>query len=166
MRVTSRPFQGATFELYFPAVEDGPAPEPRPPAPAAVPARPGETVLVVEDDPQLRELLRTRLVGLGYLALAAADGAEALEVAIRQPRLDALLSDVVMPHLSGPELARRVRALFPAMAVILMSGHTEEAVARQGSLDGAAAVIQKPDGLDQVATVLRALLDAQAARGA
>ena len=96
----------------------------------------------------------------------AADGLEALDVASRHPgRSTLLLSDVVMPHLSGPELARRFRLRFPAI-VVYMSGYAQEAVARQGSLDGAAAVIEKPDGLDQVATVLRALLDAQAARGA
>jgi PAS domain S-box-containing protein len=161
VRVESRPFQGATFELYFPVAEDGPAAVVARPAPLpAGPARPGEAVLVVEDEPQLRELLRARLSALGYLTLTAADGAEALELAIRQPRIDALLSDVVMPHLSGPELARRVRALFPSMVVVLMSGHTQEAVARQGTIDGGAAVIEKPDGLDSVATVLRGLLDA------
>ena len=161
VRVTSPPFQGATFELYFPACDEGATVAVVPPAPApAGRARPGEAVLVFEDDPQLRELLRARLKAHGYPTLSAADGAEALELAVRQPRIDALLSDVVMPHLSGPELSRRVRALFPAMVVILMSGHPEEAVARQGNIDGAAAVIEKPAGLDSIAAVLRGLLDA------
>jgi PAS domain S-box-containing protein len=164
VRVESREGEGATFELYLP-VADGEAAAVRGPAAGqrAGPARPGETVLVVEDEAQLRELLRSRLAAQGYNALAAADGVQALEVAAAHGgRIDVLLSDVVMPHLSGPELARHFRQRFPGAVVVFMTGYAEEAVARHGSLADAAAVIEKPAGLESVTAVIRSLLDAAA----
>jgi PAS domain S-box-containing protein len=161
VRVESRPNEGATFELYFPGTEQRPAVEQsEPPILRDGPARPGETILVVEDEAQVRELLRSRLTAQGYLTLSAADGEEALEVAARHPgRIDLLLSDVVMPKVSGPELARRFRALFPDVVVLFMSGYSEEAVAQQGALAEGAAVIEKPGGLESVPAVIRSLLD-------
>jgi two-component system, cell cycle sensor histidine kinase and response regulator CckA len=167
VRVESRPCQGTRFELYFPFAEDGAAVTPG----AAVaggragPARPGETVLVVEDEPQLRELLRSHLAAYGYRALVAADGAQALSLLERGERADVLLSDVVMPRLSGPELARSFRARFPEAVVVFMSGYAEEAMAEQGAMPGGEAVIEKPGGLDSVAAVIRGLLDGRAAAG-
>ena len=108
----------------------------------------------------LSALAGARLSAQGYTTLAAAHGAEALEIAARhRGRIDVLLSDVVMPQLSGPELARRFRERFPAAVVIFMTGYAEEAVARQGLAD-AAAVIEKPAGLDSVTAVIRSVLDA------
>jgi len=161
VHVESAPGAGATFELYFPATEEVPVVRAGPEAPArAGPARPGETVLVVEDEAQLRELLCTRLSALGYGILAAADGAEALDLAGRhEGQIDALLSDVVMPRLSGPELARSFRTRFPAAVVIFMTGYAEEAVARHGAIGEGDLVIEKPGGLDAVPAVLRSLLD-------
>jgi two-component system cell cycle sensor histidine kinase/response regulator CckA len=161
VRVESRPNEGATFELYFPGTERTPAVEPSaPPTVREGPARPGETILVVEDEAKLRELLRSRLAAQGYLTLAAADGEEALDVAARHPGpIDLLLSDVVMPRVSGPELARRFRARFPDAVVLFMSGYSEEAVAQQGALAEGAGVIEKPGGLDSVPAVIRSLLD-------
>ncbi len=162
VRVESRPQHGATFELYFPGVEERVPTERAGQATlGSGPARPGETVLVVEDEPELRDLLRTRLVSEGYVTLAAGDGLEALEIASRHGgRIDVLLSDVVMPHLSGPELARRFRARFPGVIVLFMSGYSEEAVAQQGALVDGAMVIEKPHGLDSMAALIRSLLDA------
>jgi PAS domain S-box-containing protein len=165
VRVESAPDQGAVFELYFP-VHEGEVAAARglDAGQRAGPARPGETVLVVEDEAQLRELLRTRLSAQGYNTLAAAHGAEALEMAAAHTgRIDVLLSDVVMPQLSGPELARRFRERFPGAAVVFMTGYAEEAVARQGLAD-AAAVIEKPSGLESVTAVIRDVLDAAGER--
>jgi CheY-like chemotaxis protein len=161
VRVESREGAGATFELYFPITEEAAAVRGADAPERAGPARPGETVLVVEDEAQLRELLRSRLSAQGYTTLVAAHGAEALELATRRGgRIDVLLSDVVMPQLSGPELARRFRERFPAAVVVFMTGYAEEAVARQGSLALAAAVIEKPAGLESVTAVIRSVLDA------
>jgi CheY-like chemotaxis protein len=164
VRVESEPGAGATFELWFPAVDDAPAVRAEPAAPALEgPARPGETVLVVEDELQLRELLCARLAAQGYAVLSAGDGAEALEVADRHAgRIDVLLSDVVMPRVSGPELARRFQARFPGAAVVFMTGYAEEVVAHHGALDEGALVIEKPGGIDSVAAVLRTVLDGRA----
>ncbi len=162
VRVVSRPGEGATFELYFPGTDQTAFADHPEPAPfRAGPARPGETVLVVEDEAQLRELLRSRLTAQGYVALAAADGVEALEIAAGHPgRIDVLLTDVVMPRLSGPELARKFRARVPGAIVLFMSGYAEEAVAQQGALADGATIIEKPHGLESVTALIRSLLDA------
>jgi len=159
VRVESRSGEGATFELYFPGTVEQAAPEGAELAERAGPARAGETVLVVEDERQVRELLQARLSAQGYVARAAADGAEALRIVAEGGRIDALLADVVMPHISGPELARRIRARFPGLAVVFMTGYAEEAMARQGALVDGAMVVQKPSGLDSVVAVIRNLLD-------
>jgi len=164
VRVESQPHRGTRFELYFPFAEEGAAAAPGQPASSnAGPARPGETVLVVEDEPQLRELLRSHLAACGYRALVAADGAQALTLLEGGERADVLLSDVVMPQLSGPELARRFRARFPDSVVVFMSGYAEDAVAEQVAMARGEAVIEKPAGLDSVASVIRGLLDGRAA---
>jgi signal transduction histidine kinase/ActR/RegA family two-component response regulator len=168
VRVESQPGAGATFELYFPTTDE--VVEDREAAEALAtegPARPGETVLVVEDEAQLRELLVTRLSAQGYTVHSAADGAQGLELTRRhEGRIDVLLTDVVMPHLSGPELARRFRERFPAAVVVFMTGYAEEAVARHGALGEGDQVIEKPAGLDSVAAVIRAQLDARGGEAA
>jgi nitrogen-specific signal transduction histidine kinase/CheY-like chemotaxis protein len=161
LRVESAPGQGASFELYFPCTEERTTRAPGAEQAAhAGPARPGETVLVVEDDAQLRELLRSHLSAVGYRTLSAADGVAALRLLEEGERVDVLLSDVVMPNLSGPDLARRFRVWFPEAVVVFMSGYAEEAVAQQGAAAEGDAVVEKPNGLDTVAAVIRGLLDA------
>ncbi len=161
VRVESRPREGSTFELYFPGTEQSATADHLEPAPfRAGPARPGETVMVVEDEAQLRELLCSRIAAQGYATLAAPDGQQALEVLARHPgRVDVLLTDVVMPNLSGPELARRFRERFPGALVLFMSGYAEEAVAKQGALADGAMIIEKPHGLESVTALIRSLLD-------
>ncbi len=160
VRLESTPGKGSTFELYFPATEELPGLRAGPAALARVgPARPGETVLVVEDEAQLRELLCMTLSALGYTVLEAGDGAEALEIAARHERIDALLTDVVMPRLSGPELSRAFRTRFPEAVVVFMTGYAEEAVAEHGALGEGDLVVEKPGGLEAVPAVLRSLLD-------
>jgi len=161
--VTSAPGAGTRFDVFLPA-EEGAAALPAPAAPAprrAHAARPGETILVAEDEVQVRSLLRGQLGAEGYTVLAACDGRDALDLLERHAgRIDLLLSDLVMPHLGGRELARRFRERHPGAPVVLMSGYAEEAVAAEGDLSGASAFVQKPFEMGDLAALLRRLLDA------
>jgi len=161
IQVESEPGQGAAFTIWLPAASGGPSGQAVPPAGAraGTAGRGGETVLVVEDEPQLLRLLRARLAEEGFTVLAAGDGEEALEVAGRhEGRIDLLLTDLVMPRLGGPELAERFLVARPDALVVFMSGHADKADPR-GRLRRAAAFVQKPEGLDDVAALVRRLLD-------
>jgi DNA-binding NtrC family response regulator len=162
--VSSAPDQGSRFDVYLPAEKTTGALQsaPQPVAPAR-PGRHDETILLVEDEEQVRSALRRQLSEAGYSVFAAADGRAASELIAQSPRrIDVLLSDVVMPHVSGPDLARVFRQKFPDSAVLLMSGYSEEAVARQGELDAAAAFIQKPYDFREVVRLLRTVLHHEA----
>jgi CheY-like chemotaxis protein len=117
-------------------------------------------VLVVEDEAQLRAALQRQLASEGYQVLTAADGRDAVALLESVERIDLLLSDVVMPHLGGSELARLFRTRHPTAPVILMTGYSDEAVARDGELGPAAALIQKPYDFPALAQLVRRLLDA------
>jgi len=124
----------------------------------------GETVLLAEDERQVRDVVERQLAAEGYQVLVAADGREALEVAeAHRGGIDVLLSDVVMPHLSGPDLAREFRERNPEAVVIFMSGYSEEAVVRQGDLGDRSAFVQKPYSPAELAGTIRRLLDGAAA---
>jgi hypothetical protein len=115
---------------------------------------------VVEDEEQVRAALRRQLSAEGYSVLTAADGRAATALIEQHPkRIDVLISDVVMPYVGGPELARLFRARHRDSAVILMSGYSDEAVARHGDLTPAAAFIQKPYEFPELARLVRKLLD-------
>jgi PAS domain S-box-containing protein len=162
IEVESERGKGAAFTIWLPAAGGSPLGEAAQPSEplAAGAGRTGETVLVVEDEPQLLRLLRARLAEEGFEVLTAADGQAALEVAARhQGRIDVLLTDVVMPRLSGPELAERFVAARPGALVVFMSGHADEGADPRGRIRRAAAFVQKPEGLDDVAGLLRRLLD-------
>lgn len=136
---------GATFKIYLPQVEQGvTAPAPRLASPDL--PRGTETILLVEDDPALREMAGTLLRRLGYTVWAAANGIEALS--LKQQRgighIDLLFTDVVMPHMSGKELADRMRALFPETKILFTSAYTENAIVHQGVLDEGVMLLQKP----------------------
>ena len=120
-----------------------------------------ETILLVEDDPALREMAATMLRRLGYTVLAAADGIEALR--LKQQRdnghIDLLFTDVVMPHMSGKELADRVRALYPHIRILFTSAYTENAIVHQGVLNQGVALLPKPFTPSALARKLREVLD-------
>jgi CheY-like chemotaxis protein len=120
-----------------------------------------ETILLVEDDPALREMAATLLRRLGYTVLTAANGVEALSVKHERDtgHIDLLFTDVVMPHMSGKELADRVQALYPHTKVLFTSAYTENAIVHQGVLDKGVALLQKPFTPSALANKIREVLD-------
>ena len=118
-------------------------------------------VLLVEDDPALREMAATLLRRLGYTIWAAADGIEALSFKQQHGigHIDLLFTDVVMPHMSGRELAGRARALYPHTKILFTSAYTENAIVHQGVLDKGVALLQKPFTPSTLAHRLREILD-------
>jgi DNA-binding NtrC family response regulator len=124
-----------------------------------------ETVLVAEDDPQLRALVCRCLLAGGYSVLEACDGAEALEVAAAHiGPLELLVSDVVMPNVSGKELAERLLLVRPGLLVLFMSGYSDAAIARHGELTPGATFLQKPVAPDALLRTVREILDAEPAK--
>jgi len=164
--VYSEPERGTAFKIYLPRVAD--------PADAAgvVSAsrhltRGHETVLVVEDEVAVRELATEILRAEGYEVLAAADARQALEISRRHPgRIHLLLTDVVMPGLSGRQLAEGIVGERPDIAILYMSGYTDNAVVHHGVLDGDAAFLQKPFSPDTLTQYVRTLLDRSAHQSA
>lgn len=135
---------GSLFKVYLPRVDESVQPiKPRNPEAPAIEAH--ETILLAEDSEALREMAREYLESVGYVVLEAASGPQALEKAKEfHGKIHLLLTDVVMPEMSGPELVRQMTALRPELKVIFTSGYTSDAIARQGVLDPAVAFIQKP----------------------
>jgi CheY-like chemotaxis protein len=154
----SEPGKGTCFRIYLPAVE-GEVHEPRPPT--APNARRGtETILLVEDDEQLRAVAFGILERSGYRVIAAPDGREALALSEKHAGpIDLLLTDAVMPHLSGPELARRIAVTRPTIKILCMSGYADDAVVNRGELDPGIAFLPKPITPTTLTKKVRAVLD-------
>src|SRR5256712_9607149 len=155
----SEPGRGTTFKIYLPQAEgvvdrltrDGRRPE--------VP-RGSETILVVEDQKELRELVRQMIEMNGYSVVAASEGLEALEICKQHTgAIHLMLSDVVMPQMGGRELAQRLATLRPDMKVLYMSGYTSNAIVHHGILDPGTAFLQKPFTPDGLARKVREVLD-------
>ncbi|MBU6507307.1 MAG: response regulator [Alphaproteobacteria bacterium] len=146
---------GTTVRLYLPRADDVPKDHVETVERAA--ASKAETVLVVEDDAELRKMVAENLRSLGYRVLTAADAAAALALVEREPRVDLLFSDYSMPRgMLGDELARRVRRLKPGLKVLLTSGY---AVAQQSSGVADFGLLQKPYRQDELARAIRQTLD-------
>jgi PAS domain S-box-containing protein len=143
IHVDSEPGRGTSFRIHLPAV-DAPMTA-RHPALSPAQLDGTETILLIEDEAGVRVLARRILQWHGYTVLAAADGAEALKLAdAHRGPLDLLLTDVVMPDLSGPRIAAQLQERFPRLKVLFMSGYTDDAVVRHGLSQTAIALIQKP----------------------
>jgi CheY-like chemotaxis protein len=159
--VDSAPGRGACFEIHLPRVEEALEPLAQPPPPPArhTPA----TILLVEDEASLRDIAQELLEASGYTVLAAANGAEALAVAEQQTSdsIQLLLTDVVMPGMSGPALAQTIRARWPDVGVVFMSGYSQEAVQKHGLLEAGARLLAKPFSLN---TLVRSVEEALAGR--
>jgi len=156
IQVTSAPGKGTTFRIFVPRVPDAVSS-------ARVSGRymigGTETILLVEDEPLVREAARTVLAGAGFGVLVARDGVDALRFCKEhEGTIDALVTDVVMPGMSGPELARLAAESRPKMRILFMSGHTDDAVVRHGAGD-AIAFLNKPFSPDALVRKLREVLD-------
>ena len=155
--VYTEPGHGTSFKIYLPRIEAAPTP--------AAPARPGaargsETILVVEDEPAVLTLSRRALEAQGYVVLAAADGNDALRVVERHGgTIHMLLTDVVMPGMSGRDLAHQLTARRPGIRVLYMSGYPGDAVVQHGALPAGSAFLQKPFSPDGLARKVRDVLD-------
>jgi PAS domain S-box-containing protein len=140
--VLSEPGKGSTFEIYLPRALARAEPREAAPAPALGGS---ETILLVEDEDSLRTMVRDLLGAGGYTVLDTRSGADALRIAgSRESPIHLLLTDVVMPQMSGPELATAVRACRPGIKVVYMSGYSDEAIARHGILDPGTVLLSKP----------------------
>jgi CheY-like chemotaxis protein len=150
--------RGATFKVYFPSVTESAADEVAEPEAPVV--RGHETVLLVEDEAMLRRAAREILELQGYQVLCAADGHEAAQAAGRHPGpIHLLLTDVVMPEMSGPAVAARLATSRPDMKVLYMSGYTDGAIAHHGVLEPGVAYLPKPFTIDSLTGKVRAVLD-------
>jgi two-component system, cell cycle sensor histidine kinase and response regulator CckA len=166
IRVDSEPGRGATFRLYMPPAVDvacathrGPVNDAVVPAAfEAAPAR-GATILLVEDDEMVRNLTRSLLGSLGYTVLVSDSPAAAIaRLKADAVRPDLLLTDVVMPMMTGPELRERLTETFPGLKTILMSGYTSHSAIRQALADDDVRFIQKPFTKIELEQAIRELL--------
>ncbi|HTE16788.1 MAG TPA: ATP-binding protein, partial [Armatimonadota bacterium] len=158
IQVSSRPGEGTLFRILFPALEQ-PQVDGSPPAAAPLPGG-TETVLLVEDDEAVRGLVRTVLQMHGYTVLEAADAGDALLLCERhRDSIDLVLTDMVMPGLSGNEVVELLREYGAPFKVLYMSGYTDDAVVRRGVLTAEMELIQKPFTPDALARKVRETLD-------
>jgi len=157
--VYSEPDHGTVFKIYLPRVDEAPSQEA---VTNADDVRGTETILIAEDVPAVRAVTREMLKRYGYHVLEAADGLTALQVAADyKETIHLLLTDVVMPDLSGRDLAERFRMLRPAMRVVFMSGYTDDAIVRHGILQEGIAYLQKPFTPVSLAKKVRVVLGAR-----
>ena len=160
IEVRSELGQGAEFNVYLPRYSEASEEE------RASPGRPdaeggSETILVVEDQDDLRRLVSTVLQGKGYRVLDAGDGRDAIRIAEESlETIDLLLTDVIMPDITGKEVADRVRQSRPGIRVLFMSGYSGDVIARRGVLEGGVAYLPKPFTIAVLSAKVREVLDA------
>jgi PAS domain S-box-containing protein len=160
VKIYSELGQGTTIKMYFPRmfrVDDTVAENTEI---LIAEAEPNETILVVEDDTDVRTFLAETLRALKYRVVTASGAQNALMILVQDiHRVDLLLTDVVMPGINGRELGRRAQALRPGLPVVYMTGYSRNAVVHQGRLDEGVDLLQKPVSQQQLATRIRAALD-------
>jgi PAS domain S-box-containing protein len=154
----SEPGMGSTLKLYFPAV-DTPAADTTGPVFEPPIEKAAGTILVVEDDPLVRGMARRALVEAGFQVCEAANGEEAIKLAAREPRLNAVLTDLAMPLIGGRELARRIQEQRPGLPVVFMSGYTGDEVVRRGLLERGVPFLEKPFSPELLTRTLREVVE-------
>jgi PAS domain S-box-containing protein len=164
IRVHSEVGNGTRFEVYLPRVDD-PVPAAAPARPAAVPPGGSETILLVEDEEAVRALTSRALQTAGYIVLVARDAADAERISREYSgSIEILITDVIMPRISGPQLARLVFAKRPQLRVLYMSGYIDTAMAEQVGLNSEAPQLTKPFTASRLIEKVREVLD-QPGRG-
>ena len=157
--VYSEPTRGSTFKVYLPAVDEPVVRETPKPA-ADRPERGTETILVVEDEPGVRTMVCRLLERLGYTVIEAVNGEDGLRVAGQMARIDLVLTDVMMPKKTGPEMAAELEARRAGTKVLFMSGYAENAIVQNGTIAPGAQLLEKPFSGESLARRVRAVLDA------
>jgi PAS domain S-box-containing protein len=156
--VRSQPGRGTTFSVLLPASDES-VPVANEGAPETASPGKNETVLVVEDEHPIRRLVERVLRGHGYLVLVAATGGEAVDIARESERIDLLVTDVIMPQMSGVAVAESIKSMHPDAKVLFMSGYPDDTVAHLGVLDGVEKFIQKPFTSEEFLGKMRVALD-------
>ena len=162
--VYSEPGRGTTFKIYLPRIEEEVAKPGKPDADSSKVLRRGcETVLLVEDEDGVRQLTREYLETNGYTVMEAPNGHAALELAgMHHGPIHLLMTDVVMPGISGRELAGRLAKMRPEIKILYMSGYTDQAVLHHGMLDSGSVLLQKPFTMAVLAAKVREILAVEA----
>lgn len=145
--------------LFLPRIEPPTAPAPTPPRAESAVEGKGETLLLVEDDPETLHLYSTGIERLGYRVLRASHGEEALRLADANPEIDLVLSDLIMPLMGGVELAGRVRSVLPSAAIILMSGYSPGGSRSEPGRYQGYPFLSKPFSLKHLASKLRECIE-------
>ncbi len=159
MFVNSAPSRGSTFKVYLPAVDEPAQPLTSPEDEAPL-SRGSETVLLVEDEDAVRRVLRKELERHGYTILEAAGGEEALRIASSEAEtIQLLVTDVVMPQMSGPGLASRLAETHSELKVLYVSGYADDDIVQQGTVQPGTPILQKPFAAGVLAEKVRELLD-------
>jgi CheY-like chemotaxis protein len=158
--VYSEPGKGTTFKVYLPQVEDSLHPPSKAEAPDSEDRKGNETILLVEDEPAVRELTCMVLSERGYSVIEAQNAEDALRLATKHgAQIHLLLTDVVMPGMSGHDLAKRLTAQQPNLRVLYMSGYTYNIFAENGALEDGLSFLQKPFTPKALAQRVREALD-------
>ena len=153
--------QGTTFRVYLPRVS-APAQDRSSAVAAATPQRGTETILLVEDDKQLRDIAREILEVMGYVVLAAPGADQALALAAHHEPIDLLVTDIVMPRMNGFVLGERLKQAHPRMRALYMSGYAGNVIAKQNVTGLGISLLQKPFTIEILTARVREVLDAPA----
>jgi signal transduction histidine kinase/CheY-like chemotaxis protein len=165
LRIYSEPGEGTTVKIYLPRCVASVQELPPPAIDQRLQEGSGETILVVEDDADVRDYVVETLSGVGYRVLEAVDAEAALAVLATNTQIQLMLTDVVMPGMNGRALADSVRRTHPDVKTLFMTGYSRNAIVHQGRLDPGVALIQKPFSQASLAFRIRTMLDSQPASG-
>jgi CheY-like chemotaxis protein len=165
VKIYSELGHGTSFKLYFPKAKPQAGSQAEAVAASSVELPAGrETILVVEDDPAVRQVAVSTLGALGYRIEQAPDGKSALEILRRGCHVDLLFTDMIMPNgISGKDLAAAARQLYPEMKILLTSGYSEQFIAMRGDIDQDIMMLSKPYRRDKLATAVRSALNGREA---